>query len=222
MTHKLTLQSIAPVTHDTWHLIFDRPAGFDFAPGQATFWALNKDDWRDADRGFTMTSHPEAEAVEFVIKSYPDRNGVTAQIPSMQPGDSVIATDPAGAITDHGAGVFLAAGAGITPFIAILEKHDHEGVTGDRLLFANKTDRDIIRKDAWDAMEGVKATYVISDQPDTSHTKGRLDRALLQDLLTDLNQTFYICGPGGFVDAMRDALTALNVPKDRMVIEDGW
>ena len=222
MTHKLTLKSISPVTHDTWHLIFDRPEGFDFAPGQATHWALDKDGWRDEDRAFTMTSHPEAQVVEFVIKSYPDHDGVTEQIPDMKPGDAVIAEDPAGAITDHGPGVFLAAGAGITPFIAILDKHERDGVTGDRLLFANKTDRDIILKDKWDAMEGVKATYVISDQPDTAHEKGQIDKEMLQDVLNDLDQPFYICGPQGFVDAMRDALTELSVPKDRMVIEDGW
>ena len=222
MTHKLTLKSIAPVTHDTWHLIFDRPEGFDFEPGQATHWALDKDGWRDEDRAFTMTSHPEAQVVEFVIKSYPDHDGVTEQIPDMQPGDAIIAEDPAGAITDHGPGVFLAAGAGVTPFIAILDKHDREGVTGDHLIFANKTDRDIILKDKWDAMEGLRATHVISDQPDTAHERGQIDKDMLQDLLRDLDQTFYICGPQGFVDAMRDALTELSVPKDRMVIENGW
>lgn len=222
MTHKLTLKSISPVTHDTWHLIFDRPADFTFEPGQATHAALDKDGWRDEDRPFTMTSHPDAEVVEFVIKSYPDHNGVTEQIPDMTPGDSIIAEDPAGAITDHGPGVFLAAGAGITPFIAILNKHDREGVTGDRLIFANKTDRDIILKDTWDAMEGVHPTHVISDQPDTDHVHGKIDREMLQDLLDDLDQTFYICGPGGFVDAMRETLLDLSVPKSKLVIENGW
>jgi ferredoxin-NADP reductase len=222
MTHTLTLTSIAPVTHDTWHLTFDHPKGFQFEPGQATHWALDEDGWRDKDRPFTMTSDPKSDVVEFVIKSYPDHDGVTGQIPLMTPGDKVIAEDPAGAITDHGTGVFLAAGAGITPFIAILDKHSREDLTGDRLIFANKADRDIILKDKWDAMDGVKPTYVISDQPDTAHAPGRIDKGVLQDLLHDLDQTFYICGPGGFVDAMRDALADLSVPKDKMVIESGW
>ncbi|SFL33952.1 hypothetical protein SAMN04488004_114101 [Loktanella salsilacus] len=43
MTHTLTLTAIAPVTHDTWHLTFDHPAGFQFEPGQATHWALESD-----------------------------------------------------------------------------------------------------------------------------------------------------------------------------------
>lgn len=222
MTHTLTITSLSPVTHDTWHLVCDRPAGFDFEAGQATHMALDRDGWRDEDRPFTMTSQPEDEAVEFVIKSYPDHYGVTKQIPDLKPGDAFIAEDPAGAITDHGQGVFLAAGAGVTPFIPLLDKHAKEGVTGDRLIFANKTDRDIILKDKWDAMDGLRATYVISDQPDTDHLKGQIDREMLQDLLDDLGQTFYICGPKPFVNAMRDALTDLSVPKDKMVIENGW
>jgi len=222
MTHTLTLTAIVPVTHDTWHLTFDHPAGFQFEPGQATHWALDKDGWRDKDRPFTMTSKPEADVVEFVIKSYPDHDGVTEQIPHMAPGDKILAEDPAGAITDHGTGVFLAAGAGITPFIAILDKHAREGVTGDRLIFANKTDHDIILRDKWDTMDGVTPTYVISGQADTDYIYGKIDKAMLQDLLNDLNQTFYICGPGGFVDAMRDALTDLSVSKSQMVIENGW
>ena len=222
MTHTLTLKSIDPVTHDTWHLTFDHPEEFQFEPGQATHMALDKDGWRDKDRPFTMTSAPGADVVEFVIKSYPDHDGVTEQIPHMTPGDTVLAEDPAGAITDHGTGVFLAAGAGITPFIAILDKHARENLTGDRLIFANKADRDIILQDKWDSMEGVMPTYVISDQPDTDYVAGRIDKSMLQDLLTDLDRTFYICGPGGFVDAMRDALTELTVPKSQMVIENGW
>ena len=222
MTHTLTITALSPITHDTWHLVCDRPAGFDFKAGQATHMALDRDGWRDEDRPFTMTSQPEDAAVEFVIKSYPDHDGVTEQIPDLKPGDAFIAEDPAGAITDHGPGVFLAAGAGVTPFIALLDKHAKEGVTGDHLLFANKTDRDIILKDKWDAMDGLRAIYVISDQPDTDHIKGQIDREMLQDLLSDLDQTFYICGPGPFVDAMRDALTDLSVPKDKLVIENGW
>ncbi len=222
MTYTLTLQSISPVTHDSWHLIFDKPAGFEFVPGQATHMALDKDGWREEDRPFTMTSDPDAQVVEFVIKSYPDHDGVTEQIAKMKVGDKVIAEEPAGAITDHGAGVFLAAGAGITPFIAILDKHAREDISGDRLLFANKTDADIILKDKWDAMDCVQSTYIISDQPDTEHEKGKLDKKMLQDLLRDLDTTFYICGPGAFVDAMRDVLTELSVPKSQMIIENGW
>ena len=222
MTHTLILHSRAPVTHDTYRLSFDRPKGFSFEPGQATELTLDEDGWREEGRPFTMVSPPDAEHVDFVIKSYPDHDGVTEKIPFLAPGDRVTAVDPFGAITDRGPGVFLAAGAGITPFIAILEKHDREGVTGDHLIFSNKTDRDIIMESTWDALPGVTPSYIVTDQADTMHRKGKLDQTMLQSLIGDLDKTFYICGPGGFVDAMRDGLTALGVSKDKLVIEDGW
>lgn len=222
MTHALVLQEITPVTHDTYHLTFNRPDGFDFDPGQATELTFKKDGIADEGRPFTMISQPGEASLSFVIKSYPEHDGVTEHVPDLQIGDQAEAADPFGAITDHGPGVFLAAGAGVTPFIAILKKHAAEGVTGDSLIFSNKTEADIILKDTWESLSGVEPTYVITDQNDTDHRKGQLDKAALQELIDDFDQPFYICGPGGFVDAMRDALTDLGVSKDRLVIEEGW
>ncbi|SEP57410.1 hypothetical protein SAMN05428995_101133 [Loktanella sp. DSM 29012] len=222
MTHTLTVQKIEQVTHDTYRLICSKPDSFRFEAGQATHMALDKDGWRDEDRAFTMVSDPDAEHVEFVIKSYPSHDGVTELVPDIQPGDRWLAEDPAGAITDHGCGTFLAAGAGITPFIAILNKHAREGVGGDHLIFANTHDRDIIMKDTWDQMAGVTPTYVISDQDDTAHRKGQLDRAMLSDIGIATDKPCYVCGPGEFVDDIRDALKEMGVPEDKIITENGW
>ncbi|MBS1301848.1 flavodoxin reductase [Loktanella sp. SALINAS62] len=222
MSYTLTVKKTEPLTHDTYRLICSRPDGFDFEPGQATHMALDKDGWRDEDRPFTMVSDPSDSDVVFVIKSYPSHDGVTEMVPDIQPGDRWIADEPAGAITDHGCGTFIAAGAGITPFIAILNKHARDGIGGDKLIFANKTDRDIILKDQWDQMAGVTPVYVISDQPDTEHRHGKLDRAMLEDIGIEQDRPFYICGPKGFVNDIRDALKSIGVPSDNIVTEEGW
>ncbi len=222
MPHTLVLQAIEPVTHDTHHLTFNRPPEFDFQPGQATELAFQKDGIKGEGRPFTMISQPGDPTLEFVIKSYPDHDGVTQHVPGLTVADIAEAADPFGAITDHGPGTFLAAGAGITPFIAILKKHQREGTAGDTLVFSNKTDADIILKETWDSMAGVTPIHLITDQDDTGHRKGKLDKAALEELAPDAGQPYYICGPGGFVDAMRDALKDMGVPEDRMVIEDGW
>lgn len=222
MTHTLTLQQITPVTHDTYQLTFNRPAGFDFDAGQATELALQKDGWKDEGRPFTMTSRPNDKHLEFVIKSYPSHDGVTEQIPTLGMTDQVTATDPFGAITDRGPGVFIAGGAGVTPFIAILRKQQEEGTTGSHLIFSNKTDDDIILHDMWQSMPGLDTTFVVSDQDDTSHVKGKVDKALLEELVDNTDQPFYICGPGGMVDDVRATLREMGVAEDRIVTEDGW
>ena len=222
MPQTLTLQAIAPVTHDTWHLTFARPDGFDFQPGQASELTLPFDGIRDEGRPFTMVSQPSDTALEFVIKSYPEHDGVTEHVPELSVGDQVGCDGPFGAITDHGTGCFIAAGAGVTPFISILKKHEREGVAGDTLIFSNSTDRDIILKDTWESMSGVTPVFVVTDQEDTEHRKGRLDKAALGELIEEKDQPFYICGPQEFVDDMRDALKEIGVDEERIVTEEGW
>lgn len=222
MSHILTLQEIVPVTHDTYQLTFNRPDGFVFEAGQATELTLLRDGWRDEARPFTMTSRPNDPHLEFVIKSYPDHDGVTEQVASLKMTDQVSVTDPFGAITDRGPGVFIAGGAGITPFISILRKQQEEGATGSHLIFANKTDQDIILQQMWQSMPGVEATFVVSDQDDTAHVKGKLDKATLDGMIADHDQPFYICGPGGMVNDVRDALKDSGVSADNIHTEDGW
>ena len=222
MTYTLTVEKIEPVTHDTYLLTCTKPEGFHFEPGQATHMALDKEGWRDEDRPFTMTSNPSDPHVEFVIKSYPSHDGVTELVPDIEPGDRWIAEEPAGAITDHGCGTFLAAGAGVTPFIAILRKHAREGVGGDVLIFANETDKDVILEEEWERMSGVTAHHVISDQEDTKHRHGTLDRAMLEEIGVQTDRPCYICGPQEFVDDMRETLKEMGVPDDKIIVEDGW
>ena len=43
MTYKIELQSVDRLTHDVRRLTFEKPAGYDYAPGQATDFALDRD-----------------------------------------------------------------------------------------------------------------------------------------------------------------------------------
>ena len=218
-----TLKAINPVTHDTNHYVFSRPDGLEFEPGQAVEISIQKEGWKDEGRPFTFTSMPSDQDIEFVIKTYPDHDGVTEQLAQLQPGAEVELDGPFGAIQDQGAGVFLAAGAGITPFIPILKKRDQGGKLGDcALIFSNKTEKDIILRGQWEAMQGLRTTFVVTDEKVEGLHHGEIDKAFLQKEISSFDQMFYLCGPGGFVDAMRDALKELGAQDDRIVTEDGW
>ncbi|CAM4173873.1 FAD-binding oxidoreductase [Palleronia rufa] len=223
-TYTMTLKEKSPVTHDVYRLVFDRPKGFTFESGQCTHWALDRDGWRDEDRPFTMTSQPEEDdRVEFVIKSYPDHDGVTKKIPGLEPGAQVIADEPDGAITDHGAGVFIAGGAGVTPYIPILRRRAKDGtLDGCTLIFSNKTEKDIILREEWEAMDGLRCVFTVTDQDDAAVETGKVDEGFLKRHLDDLDQPFYICGPRQMVDDIRDALKSIGVAEDRIVTENGW
>jgi predicted ferric reductase len=101
-------------------MVTDKPANYSFKPGQATSLAINKEGLTSKKRPFTFTSLPEGDTLEFIIKIYTSHNGVTAQIEKLVVGDELIIEAAWGAITYKGEGTFIAGGAGITPFVAIL------------------------------------------------------------------------------------------------------
>jgi ferredoxin-NADP reductase len=223
MTHTLELIEIGDVTHDTRRLVFTRPDGFDFEPGQATHFALDKDGWRDEDRPFTMTSQPGDDRLEFVIKIYPDHDGVTEQIDRMRPGDRVLAEDPAGAITDHGAGTFIAGGAGITPYIPLMRRRARDGnAEGCHLVYSNKTEADIILREEWEAMDGLRTSFVVTDSPGSDLPRGPIDAAYLKTHLGADDGPFYICGPKPMVNDIREALQGIGIDEIEIVTEAGW
>ncbi|CUH78521.1 FAD-binding oxidoreductase [Tropicibacter naphthalenivorans] len=222
MTHTLTLQTIEPVTHDTYHLVFDRPEGFEFTPGQATDLALDQDGWRDEYRPFTFTSLPGDDSLEFVIKSYPEHDGVTKRIAALTPGDTVTIKDPWGAIHDEGDGVFIAGGAGVTPFISILRaKLAAKGnLAGNTLLFSNQTDRDIILKDQFEAMTGLDTRWIVTDQPGSPYASDQIGVKTLKQVITPGQDVCYVCGPDPMVEAMPKLLEAAGVPEAQIITED--
>ncbi|MEN9061726.1 FAD-binding oxidoreductase [Ponticoccus litoralis] len=222
MTIRITLKSTEPVTHDTHRLTFEKPEGFDFTPGQATDFALDRDGWRDERRPFTFTSLPGDDHLEFTIKSYPDHDGVTKRIGQMAPGDTALIGGPRGAIEDRGDGVFIAGGAGVTPFIAILRnKLAGTGtLQGNTLVFSNRTDRDIILRQEFEAMPGLNCYWTVTDQPGSPLARGRIDAELLSTLVVPGRDTCYICGPDPMIGAMQKGLAAVGVPRARIVTED--
>ena len=223
MTHQLTLLRREPVTHDTHRLRFSRPEGFGFTPGQATELTPDRDGWRDEGRPFTFTSLPDWDELEFTIKSYPDHEGVTAQIPTLQPGETVTITDPFGAIEDKGPGTFVAGGAGITPFIAVLRARlAREGdLSGSRLIFSNATEADIILKQEWERMPGLDCCFPITGEETTAHPNGRVDGDFLEATVTDWQTPFYVCGPPPMEEAVLGHLEARGISRDRLVT-DHW
>ncbi|MFX0541219.1 FAD-binding oxidoreductase [Roseovarius sp. S4756] len=222
MTHTLTLRSIAPVTHDTHHLVFERPEGFDFEPGQAIEMKLQKEGWQDEGRPFTPVSLPGEETLDFVIKSYPSHDGVTEQVAKLQPGDEVTIDGPFGDIRDRGPGVFIAGGAGITPMIALLRKRlrDEGNLAGSTLVFSNKSEKDIIWRDELSAMPGLTVAYTVTEEKGETVPNRKLNRDYLRQFI-EPGSLCYLCGPPPMMDAVQSELDALGVdPKD--LVADDW
>lgn len=224
MAYTLKILDIEEVTHDVKKFTFEKPEGYEFEPGQATEVAIDKEGWRDKKRPFTFTSLNEDEHLEFVIKIYPEHNGVTEQIGNLEVGDSFIIDESWGTIQYDGEGVFLAGGAGVTPFIAIFRDLHKKGEIGqNKLIFSNKTDRDIILKEEFSKILGSNFINVITDEkPDGDHIflDGFIDKDFLKSQIDDFKQPFYICGPQPFNEAMMSSLKELGADPDALVFEE--
>ncbi|GAA5522600.1 FAD-binding oxidoreductase [Aliifodinibius salicampi] len=223
MSYNVTIRDIQQVTHDVKRFKVDKPEGFEFIPGQATEVAIDKPDWREEKRPFTFTSLNGEPDLEFVIKIYDDHNGVTHKLDSLNVGDQLIIDDPWGTIQYKGPGIFLAGGAGVTPFIAILRRlAREEKIEGNQLIFSNKTEKDIILKDEFEAMLGDDFINVITDEPTDEHIylDGFIDKSFLEEQIDDFDQPFYVCGPMPFNEAMIEYLKELGAEPDALVFEE--
>lgn len=226
MSHRLPLRSISSVTHDTVQLTLPKPDGYTWSPGQATEVAIDREGWREEKRPFTFVNDPDGDTIEFVIKSYPDHDGVTKRIADLSAGDdALLIDDPWGAITDAGPGVFIAGGTGITPMLGLLrarargEGQGQPGLEGCTLIFANETKADIILHDELAAMDGLKTVFPLSQEKAEGHPHGRIDGAMLDAQVDDFSQVFYVCGPPPMEEAVTALLKERDVPDERIVTE---
>ncbi|WMJ73440.1 ferredoxin--NADP reductase [Cytophagaceae bacterium ABcell3] len=125
--------------------------------------------------------------------------------------------------------VLLGAGSGITPLMSIAKSVlAKEPLSSVYLLYGNRNEDSIIFKDKLDEMvkehEGrFKVVHVLSQPKDTSYKPaGRLNRSLIIKLLEsyeglDMKRAdYFICGPEGMMEEAQQALTLLEVAKDKV------
>lgn len=220
MEHKIKITAIENLTHDVKKFQCEKPAGYDFIPGQATEVSVNKEGWKDEKRPFTFTSLKDAPYLEFVIKIYKDHPGVTNELDTLAVGDELIVSDVWGAIEYKGPGYFIAGGAGITPFIAILRQlHSECKLESNKVFFSNKTVRDIILEPELTTMLGANAIYSITDEHTNSYHNGFINEDFLKIHVDDFKKHFYLCGPPKMVETLSGVLIKLGASPEAVVFE---
>lgn len=222
MSYTVAIKDIQQVTHDVKEFTVERPEGYEFEPGQATELSIDKDGWRDEKRPFTFTCLEDDPNLEFVIKIYPEHDGVTEQIGKLEVGDSFIIGDAWGTIQYKGPGTFLAGGAGVTPFIAILrDLHERGKIDGNRLIFSNKTEKDIILKEEFREMLGDQFLNTLTEVEESDeYLTEFIDKDFIKEHIDDYDQNFYVCGPPMFVTDISTYLQELGADTDGIVFEE--
>jgi ferredoxin-NADP reductase len=218
-SHNVKILEIEKITHDVLGIKTEKPEGYTFIPGQATEVTVNDKNWLKEKRPFTFTNLPGDDHLEFTIKTYPARNGVTNRLLKLRQGDELIIHDVWGAIHYKGKGLFIAGGAGITPFISIFRYlKSIKDSEGNRLLFANKTKRDIIIESELNELLGGEVIHILSEEVVNGYKHGFITETVLKKLIHP-KDALYLCGPPPMTDAVMKSLANLGVSDKSVVME---
>jgi len=219
--HLVKIRSINKVTHNVLKIVTEKPKAYSFTPGQATEISINKNGWQNEKRPFTFTCLPDDDYLEFTIKSYPSHNGVTNELLQLKQNDELILHDVFGAIAYKGEGVFIAGGAGVTPFISIFRFLRSRNELGDnKLIFANKRREDIILKQEFESLLGKNFVNILSDEKTKEYAKGYINEEFLKANIADLRKTIYLCGPDAMMDSIEKHLSKLGVEENSIIKEE--
>lgn len=221
MKNTIKIKSISSLTHDVLRIQTQKPGEFNFAPGQATEISINKDGWQNEKRPFTFTCLPEDDYLEFTIKTYPAHKGVTNELLKLKKDDELILHDVFGAINYKGEGMFIAGGAGVTPFISIFrDLHSKNKIGGNKLIFSNKTKGDIILNEEFENLLGENFINILSEERLADFPYGHISEDFLKAYITDFKKYFYLCGPPPMMEAVERQLTNLDVDKNLLNKEE--
>lgn len=218
----IKVKAVTKATHDVLRIETEKPPNYQFEPGQATELAINKPEWVQKKRPFTFTSLPQEKHLEFTIKTYPQHKGVTNELLKLKAGDELIIDDPWGTIGYKGEGVFIAGGAGVTPFISIFRHLQSTNKIGaNKLIFANKAKADIINESEFQKMLGKNFINILSDENIDKYAHGFITEDFLKKSITGLDKHFYLCGPPVMMDIVEKQLSNLKVDK-KLIVKEGF
>jgi len=209
------------ITPDVIKIVTEKPQHYSFIPGQATEISINKKGWIKEKRPFTFTCLPQHDYLEFSIKTYPSHKGVTNELLQLKEKDELILHDVFGAIAYKGEGIFIAGGAGVTPFICILRDLESKNLIGNnKLIFANKTKSDIILLTEFKKILDKNFINILSDEKAEGYAHGLITEDFLKAHISDLTKNVYICGPPSMMDAIEKQLADLKIDKKLIIKEE--
>ncbi|MEP7164278.1 MAG: FAD-binding oxidoreductase [Ferruginibacter sp.] len=208
------------INPDVKRFIVEKPGDYHFIPGQATDIAINLPEWNDKLRPFTFISLNESPYLEFAIKIYEEHRAVTRQLGKTNTGAELILHEPFGTIRYRGPGTFIAAGAGVTPFIAIFrDLYNRKMLDGNSLILSNKTAEDIIYPEELHNLLGPHFINTFTRQGVIGFRERRIDHRFLVETIRDFSGNFYVCGPDLFVKEISGYLLSLGASADTLVFE---
>jgi 3-ketosteroid 9alpha-monooxygenase subunit B len=227
---ELEIADVVTETDDARSLVFTVPDDAQvpaerlrYAPGQFLTLRIPSDRTGSVARCYSLCSSPFAdEALTVTVKRDKDGYASNWLCDNAHAGMRVHVLAPSGTFvpkTLDSDFVLLAAGSGITPIMSICKSALSEGGGQVVLLYANRDERTVIFSDA---LRELAAKY--PDRLSVVHWLESVQGLPSANALAQLAAPFtdrqaFICGPGPFMEAAREALESLKVPAAQVHIE---
>ena len=182
-------------------------------------------------RAFSIASEPNAQELEFFVVK--EHGGHVSHFMETKPGDKYNVVGPHGQFkfvpgVDKKV-LYIAGGTGLAPFMSMIRHLKRLGSGTDAvLLYSVKFPTEILLKDELYQLcndLSIKLAVTVTRpqegdgwQGETGHINADMIKRYAPDVL---DRVSYICGPLPFVNALKDALVQLNVPKNE-IKADVW
>lgn len=228
--HSLPVKAVTPLADDACQITFGVPSAiapeFEFRPGQYLTLEVNASGQKFR-RSYSICSAP-AEPLAIGVRRV--EGGVFSELAfgGLAAGDTLAVQAPQGRFClpegTHGPLLLIASGSGITPMMAIAEAALSASPTCEvTLIYGNRNSRTIMFHERLEELKDrhlgrFSCINVLSrEEQDVPLLNGRIDAAKLKALTRagaiapKAADGIFLCGPGGMIGDLRDALIAQGV-----------
>ena len=221
-SYRLRVAEVIPETADSCSLVFE-DAPFSYRPGQFLTLRIPSDRTGSVARCYSLSSSPHVDdRLQVTVKRTVDGYGSNWICDSLSAGDEVESLVPAGIFTPASLDddlLLFAAGSGITPVISIVKSALARGSGHVVLVYANRDEQSVIFAGA--------LRELVSRYPDRltvvhwlESVQGLPTAAALAGLAAPFTgHQVFVCGPAPFMTGVREGLTSLGVPRQRVHLE---
>ena len=192
MSHEVKILNKQRLNHDVMEFHLERPAGYHFNAGQAIELTVNAPS-QQGPAPFTFTGLDSDSTLQLIIKIYRDHDGITVALEKKNVGDTVVIGDPWDSFVNKGPGLFIAGGAGITPFVALLRQLAVEkNIDNSHLIFSNKTSQDVFLHEEFKRLLGNRYVDIVT-RKDKSGAHVELKDHLAKKFAANPALPVYVC-----------------------------
>jgi benzoate/toluate 1,2-dioxygenase reductase subunit len=203
-----TLRAVARLTPTTIGFTLDRPADFNFLPGQYVNLGIPG---ADEQRSYSMSSAPGASPLTFLVRDIPDGRMSTWLRDAAKPGATMRFSGPAGAFYLRDTSrplLLLAGGTGLAPFLSMLGQLAATGYAHPvRMVYGVTNEADLAMLPELQSYAEILPDFAFvtcvaaadSAHPRKGYVTAHVDPAWLHGGDVDL----YLCGPPPMVEAVR-------------------